>query len=74
MTGMTALFFALFMLSVKLLWKDGGDLLREILLPGNGESTAKALEELISQLHEVAAFGDAVTAFCREIIAGAGIV
>ena len=41
------------------------------LLPGNPEITEAALKEMIDKLSAGEAFSDAVTAFCREIIAGA---
>ena len=42
------------------------------LLPGDPEVTEAALYEMIERLSEGEAFGEAVTAFCKEIIAGAG--
>ena len=42
------------------------------LLPGDPEVTEAALSIMIERLSEGEAFGEAVTAFCKEIIAGAG--
>ena len=42
------------------------------LLPGDPAVTEAALREMIENLSQGEAFGDAVTAFCKEIIAGAG--
>ena len=42
------------------------------LLPGDGAVTAQALGELVTDLHAGESFGDAVTVFCREIIAHGG--
>ncbi len=42
------------------------------LLPGDPEVTEAALHEMIERLTQGEAFGEAVTAFCKEIIAGAG--
>ena len=42
------------------------------LLPGDPEVTEAALYEMIERLSDGEAFGEAVTAFCKEIIAGAG--
>lgn len=41
------------------------------ILPGDPQVTASALEKLIEQLSEGAAFSEAVTVFCREVVAGA---
>ncbi len=42
------------------------------LLPGDPSVTGPALQTLIDRLTEGEALGDAVTAFCREVVAGAG--
>lgn len=42
------------------------------LLPGDPAVTEAALTEMIDRLSNGEAFGDAVTAFCKEIVAGAG--
>ncbi len=41
------------------------------LLPGDPEVTESAIKEMIARLSDGEAFGEAVTAFCREIVAGA---
>ena len=41
------------------------------LLPGDPAVTEAALTEMIEKLSQGEAFGEAVTAFCKEIIAGA---
>ncbi len=41
------------------------------LLPGDPAVTEAALREMIENLSQGEAFGDAVSAFCKEIIAGA---
>lgn len=66
---MTALCFVLFIFSVKLLW---GDALDTILPEGCGAAIS-AMENMVSEIRTGAGFADAVTAFCREIIAEAGI-
>ena len=43
------------------------------LLPGDPEVTASALESLRENLAAGEPFGEAVTAFCREIINGAAL-
>lgn len=39
------------------------------MLPGDGVVTAEALGELVTNLREGESFGEAVSVFCREIIA-----
>ena len=41
------------------------------LLPGDPAVTEAALTEMIDRLRQGEAFGEAVTVFCKEIIAGA---
>ncbi len=40
------------------------------ILPGDGAVTAEAVEGMIEHLRDGVSVGDAVTAFCQEIIAG----
>lgn len=42
------------------------------LLPGDGAVTAQALGELVTDLQTGEPLGEAVTAFCREIISHGG--
>ena len=44
--------------------------LRELIIPGDAEVTASAVQTLVSDLGEGENLGDAVTAFCREVLAG----
>ena len=44
---------------------------KNFLLPGDAEVTEAALIEMVSSIKEGEPVGDAVTAFCREIIDGA---
>ena len=53
-----------------LLWPTGRSAVRELILPGDADVTAAALQNLVSELGEGQEFGEAVTAFCQEIIAG----
>ena len=41
------------------------------LLPGDPAVTEAALREMVERLSDGEAFSDAITAFCKEIIAGA---
>ncbi len=43
----------------------------EILFPGYNESTKVAAEHMIHQIREGESVGDAVTAFCKEIVTNA---
>lgn len=52
------------LLLVMLFWPA----VRNILLPGDREVTAAALDTLAGELRNGEAFGSAVTAFCQEII------
>jgi len=56
--------------SAVLLWPASRSAVTEILLPGDEEITAKALQTMVEDLGEGNGIGEAVTAFCREIIAG----
>ncbi len=42
------------------------------LLPGDPSVTGPALQNLIDSLSDGTALGDAVAAFCQEVVAGAG--
>jgi len=42
------------------------------LLPGDPEVTGPAIQTLIDRLADGEGLGEAVTAFCREVVAGAG--
>lgn len=65
---LTASFLLLFVLLVKQAWPEGTAKLQEIFLPGDAHSTQTAFQELISDLQNGEGLGDAVTAFCEEII------
>lgn len=54
-----------------LLWPGGRSLLQELLLPGDAQVTASALETLVLELEQGGSMADAVTAFCQEVVAGA---
>lgn len=47
------------------------DTLLPILIPGDAVVTASAFEGLVSDMREGAPVGEAITAFCREIISHA---
>lgn len=57
-------------LAVSLLIPGGRLWLRDLLLPGDEEITASALESMIADLRSGEPVGEAVEAFCKEIISG----
>ena len=65
---MTAVFGRLFALCVHFLWPQGSRMLREIFLPGTPGVTEQALESMVADIRSGEDFGDAVTAFCQEIL------
>lgn len=67
---MTAAFLLLFVLLVKQTWPEGTDKLRACLIPG-GEGTQLAFQEFVTELHEGESVGEALTAFCRQVIENA---
>lgn len=56
-----------------LLLTGAGEPVKEWLLPGDPEVTATALEGLVQGIREGEDLGDAVEAFCREIVENAQI-
>lgn len=65
---LTAAFALLFVLLVRQLWPEGMTVLRELLLPGEPAITEQAFSDMIGNLHDGSPVGEAVTAFCRQII------
>lgn len=65
---LTAVFLLLFVLLVRQAWPEGTERLRSVLLPGEPGSTEKAVQVLLTDVQEGEPIGDAVTAFCRQII------
>lgn len=53
-----------------LLFPAGRRALRDLILPGDAEVTAAALRDLVAELQDGEPVGDAVSAFCQEVIAG----
>ena len=65
---MTVVFLLLFVLLVKQTWPEGTDMLRSVLLPGEPGKTETAVQTLLEDMRNGEPVGDAVTAFCRQII------
>ena len=57
-------------LAVTLMVPRGRLWVRDILLPGDEDITAAALEGMVSDLRSGEPLGDAVETFCKEILAG----
>ena len=51
----------------------GSDAVKEFLLPGDPAVTEAALTGMIEDIRAGESVGDAITAFCREILDSAGI-
>lgn len=72
--ALTGLFFALFLLGVKVLWPEGRAALYDLLLPaGESGRFLEASRIFLSDLKDGEPFYRSLTAFCREIIAYANL-
>lgn len=69
---LTAGVLCMFLLLAVLFWPKGRTALRDIVLPGDAEVTADALQGLASDLRAGEGVSDAVTAFCQQIIRESG--
>lgn len=65
---MTAAWFVLFALLVRLFFPAGSAQLRRMLLPDTHDVTQVALYSFMSDLRSGEKLGDALNAFCAEII------
>lgn len=70
---LTAVFAVLFVLSVRIWWNDGAEQLRHWLLPGEPTVTEAAFSGFVEDIQGGMKVGDAVTAFCKEIISHADV-
>ena len=61
-------FFLVFLLCVQLFSREGADYLRRMILPV-GEQTIEAFSTMVQSVEEGTPVPEAVTAFCREVIA-----
>lgn len=57
-------------LAVTLMVPRGRLWVRDLLLPGDEDITAAALEGMVSDLRSGEPLGDAVETFCKEILSG----
>lgn len=63
---------AALMLLAALMIPKSREVVRDLILPGDGMVTAAAIETLVDDLRAGESLEDAVTVFCQEIIAGDG--
>lgn len=70
---LTAAFFLVFVLAVKLWWPEGAQAISSFFLPREPTATKAAFSALLEDLRAGEAFSDAAAAFCKEIIADAGV-
>lgn len=68
---LTLAFFLAFLLLTKLFWPAGDAKLRRFLIPGDPEVTGHAASVLVDYLRSGEPVGDAVKAFCSEILTNA---
>ena len=61
-------FLLLFALIVKLLWPEGTEVLREVMIPADLNATEQAFQCMMEDLRSGENLGDAITVFCRQII------
>ena len=68
---LTAALLLAFILGVKYAWPGGAARLRQALLPGEASRTEVAVQTLVERVARGEPVGEAVTAFCREILENA---
>lgn len=67
---LTAVFLFLFVVTVRICWPQGTEMLRSWLLPGQPGVTEAALFDMMEGLRDGATTGEALTDFCWQIIHG----
>lgn len=71
---LTAVFFVLFLFTVKAIWPAGSEKLAQLLLPvRNSTGFRQAAQAFFTDLQSGTPFYESLTAFCQEIIAYADI-
>ena len=66
--GLIAAVFFAFALTVRLLWPEGTQCLRDVFLPGALSVTEQAFSQLVTDLHDGNTLEYSVDVFCRSII------
>lgn len=61
----------LFILLTAFFWQEGWEVLRDMLIPGDDTVTLNALSGLMGNLHGGMELGEAIRAFCEEVLNGA---
>lgn len=69
--GMAVGCFLIFLVLTMQFWPEGRGVLEKMLLPGDPMVTKQAFSVMAEQLKAGEAIGDAVAAFCQEVIDGA---
>ena len=62
--------FSLFLIFTFLFWDAGADCIRSVLIPGEDAETLEALRNLTQDMRQGIPLGEAVEAFCRDLIHG----
>ena len=70
---MTAGFLLLGCILARLLWPEGAQVLREVLLPGPASIAEQAFAILADRIREGEPVGEAVESFCRYVISHGAI-
>jgi len=65
---LTAAFMLLFVITVRHVWPEGTQTLREFLIPGEPTVTEAAFHEMMADIQDGEPLPDALTAFCRQIV------
>lgn len=66
--AMTGAFFLLFLILTHVFWPSGVETMRGILLPGDPAAVEAAFTRMSDSLEQGDSLGEAVTAFCQEIV------
>lgn len=66
--ALTAACLLVFSMGVRQFWPEGRDRLRQVLLPGEETLTEAAFQDMMGDIRAGETLGDALTAFCREIV------
>lgn len=67
--SMIAGFLLLFALTVKILWPEGAQVLREMVMPTDLTVTEQAFQSMMEDLRSGEDLGDVITVFCKQILA-----
>lgn len=65
---LTAVFFLLLCISVRVFSPEGASMLRRCLLPGEPTATEQAFAQMIEDFQTGESLGDCLTAFCRSVV------